>query len=335
MHTDRPDADAPVLVDAAPGLPLLGVVGVVGAGALGCLVAAWLARSGQPVRLLARGAALAALQADGLTLQDEAGCCERVDVPASDDWRTLASCDAVLVCVKSAATAEVARQLQPVLGPDCVVLSLQNGLTNGHVLAAALTQPVGAALAWLAAAQTAPASVQHRGGRRLVLAQQALARDGRAVPLQPLRAGLQAAGFEAECVADMPAALWHKLVVNSAWNAVSALTQGSYGTLAQPPLLAALRQLQQAVIDEAVAVARAEGCALDASALRAAVDRIPAAMAAQHSSTAQDLARGRRSEIDHLNGAIAERGAAHGMATPVNQALWLLVRLSEQVQGAV
>jgi 2-dehydropantoate 2-reductase len=91
----------------------------------------------------------------------------------------------------------------------------------------------------------------------------------------------------------------------------------------------AVQALQHAAVHEAVAVAHAEGVMLSADTLLAAVVRIAATMPAQHSSTAQDLARGRRTEIAYLNGHIVRRGAAHGIVTPVNQALTALVQLAE------
>jgi len=85
------------------------------------------------------------------------------------------------------------------------------------------------------------------------------------------------------------------------------------------------------VVHEAVAVAQAEGQALDAAELQAAVAGVMQRMPAQRSSTAQDLARGRRSEIEQLNGEIVRAGARHGIATPANQALLALVQLQEAV----
>ena len=92
--------------------------------------------------------------------------------------------------------------------------------------------------------------------------------------------------------------------------------------------------MQQAVGREVLAVARAEGHPLDPAAAAAAVDGIAAAMAGQVSSTAQDLARGKPTEIDHLNGTVVRRGAAHGIPTPVNQALVALVKLAESARSA-
>jgi 2-dehydropantoate 2-reductase len=127
------------------------------------------------------------------------------------------------------------------------------------------------------------------------------------------------------------AELWTKLMVNCAYNAISALAQMPYGRLAAQP---AIRELQQAVVREVVAVAQAEGQPLPLDAALAAMERIATAMPLQLSSTAQDLARGKPTEIDHLNGTVARRGAELGIATPVNQALHALVKLVESGRAA-
>ncbi len=130
--------------------------------------------------------------------------------------------------------------------------------------------------------------------------------------------------------ADVRAELWSKLLVNCAYNAISALAQQPYGRMAALPEIV---QMQRALVHEVVAVAQAEGVALSLPASMAAMERIAGAMPAQFSSTAQDLARGKRSEIDHLNGTVVRLGARHGVATPVNQALYALVKLVEAARA--
>jgi 2-dehydropantoate 2-reductase len=98
---------------------------------------------------------------------------------------------------------------------------------------------------------------------------------------------------------------------------------------AQPEIV----QMQRALVHETVAVARAEGVALSLDDSMEAMQRIAAAMPAQFSSTAQDMARGKRSEIDHLNGTVVRLGARHGIAVPANQALYALVKLIEAARA--
>lgn len=123
----------------------------------------------------------------------------------------------------------------------------------------------------------------------------------------------------------MRGALWAKLVINCAYNALSALSQQPYGRLVQTPGVA---DVIEDVVAECLAVAEADGIRIPGD-VRAAVRGIVATMPGQLSSTAQDLARGRPSEIDHLNGYVVQRGKVLGVATPVNQALRVLVKMVE------
>ena len=129
---------------------------------------------------------------------------------------------------------------------------------------------------------------------------------------------------------DVMAELWSKLMVNCAYNAVSGLAQATYAQLAARPEILVL---QQAVVREVVALAAAEGVALALAPALAAMAAIALAMPGQRSSTAQDMARRKPSEIDHLNGFVARRGLELGVATPVNQTLHALVKLVEAGYG--
>jgi 2-dehydropantoate 2-reductase len=125
---------------------------------------------------------------------------------------------------------------------------------------------------------------------------------------------------------DVMGELWGKLLVNCAYNAISAVSQMPYGKMAALP---AIVETQHAVVRKVVAVALANGQKLLLADSLQAVERIAVGMPGQLSSTAQDIARGKPTEIDHLNGFIARRGAELGVATPVNQALFALVKLLE------
>ena len=139
------------------------------------------------------------------------------------------------------------------------------------------------------------------------------------------------AGVTVRISPDVIGELWTTLMVNCAWNAVSALTQAPYGRIAEVP---AIGTLQRQLVAEVVAVAQADGRAMDLDTALAAMQAIAQRMPAQRSSTAQDLARGKPTEIDHLNGFIARRGAELGIATPLNQALHALVKLAEAEAAA-
>ena len=126
--------------------------------------------------------------------------------------------------------------------------------------------------------------------------------------------------------ADVMAELWSKLLVNCAYNAISALAQAPYAKLAAQP---EIRDVQIAIVREVVALAGAEGIGLQFEPSLQAMERIATAMPAQFSSTAQDMARRKPSEIDHLNGFVARRGRELGVDVPINQTLYALVKLVE------
>lgn len=304
---------------------------VIGAGALGGHLAAKLALAGEAVALVARPAQADAIARDGLQLI-EAGQRQTVRLPVHTELAELVPpARAVIVCVKSADTAPLAERLAPWRRPGTLVCSLQNGVANGKALAAHLPQPLAVGLAYLAASTPTPGVIQHHGGNSLVLAPQdptqaALAR----APLEALAGALSHSGFEVQTVADARPALWRKLLINCSYNAISALLQAPYARMtALPPV----HELMQQLLAEGLAVAAAEGVALDADEVRAGVARVAVSMASQRSSTAQDLARGRPTEIDHLNGHLVRRGAALGVPTPLNQAVWALVKLAEDLQA--
>jgi 2-dehydropantoate 2-reductase len=123
------------------------------------------------------------------------------------------------------------------------------------------------------------------------------------------------------------AELWTKMVINCAYNAISAVTRARYGRMAR---FEPVRVLMRRAIAETVAVARAEGVSLSEPALVEAALRLGTEMSGALSSTAQDIAHGRHTEIDSLNGYVARRAAARGIATPVSDTLYALVKLLEE-----
>ncbi|MEO7853282.1 MAG: ketopantoate reductase family protein [Rubrivivax sp.] len=302
-----------------------GHVVVFGAGAVGSFHAAMLALAGERVTLLARPAQVRAVLAAGLKL-DRAGQTHTVQVQATEDLTVLRDADLVLCCVKSADTPAAALQMAPHLRPEALLLSLQNGVDNADALAVQVRCVVIPAVVYVATAMAAPGHVQHFGRGDLVIG------HGRSGPrtsdarLQQVADTFGAAGVPVRVSADVVAELWSKLLVNCAYNAISALAQRPYADLAG---LAEVRTLQAEVVAEVLRVAAAAGVQLPAGDSMQAVAHIAAAMPAQLSSTAQDMARRKPGEIDHLNGYIVQRGRELGISAPANQALAALVKLVE------
>ncbi len=306
---------------------------VVGAGAVGSFFGAMLARAGHSVTLIGRAPHVQAIVRDGLQLH-MGGQVLAVPMAATSELAAVREAELVLFCVKSTDTESVAREIAPLLADHALVLSLQNGVDNAATIARQVRQTVVPAVVYVATAMPQAGVVQHFGRGDLVIGPL----DARGPNDAALQARLQAvaelfatAQVPVRISPDVMGELWSKLMVNCAYNAISALAQQPYGRMAALP---AIREVQHAVVREVVAVAQADGQSLTLPAALEAMERIAVAMPAQFSSTAQDLARGKPTEIDHLNGYVARRGAELGIATPVNQTLHALVKLVEAGRAA-
>ena len=293
-------------------------VAVMGAGAVGCHFGGLLARAGHDVTLIARPQHVDAIRRDGLRMETRTFD-ERVRVGASADAAAVRGADLVLFCVKSTDTEAAGAQLRPFLDPQALVLCLQNGVDNAERLRTVLPpEQVAAAVVYVATEMAGPGHVRHHGRGELVIEPS----ERSAAVAQ----ALAAAGVPTEVSDNVRGALWAKLIINCAYNAVSAIAQRPYG---QNVASVGIPEVMSDVVDECVAVARAEGVQLPGD-MHEAVRRLVETMPTQSSSTAQDLARGKPTEIDHLNGLVVRRGAAHGIPTPANRVLWALVKLLER-----
>jgi 2-dehydropantoate 2-reductase len=291
-------------------------VAVMGAGAVGCYYGGMLARAGHEVVLIARPQHVAAIERDGLRL-DTQHFDERVRVAASTDARAVQGAQLVLFCVKSTDTDSAAQALAPHLERDALLLSLQNGVENAQRLRELLPQKAAAAVVYVAAEMAGPGHVKHNGRGELVIEPSTKSEN-------VARAFVEA-GVPTEISTNVRGALWAKLVLNCAYNALSAITQLPYGKLVQGE---GITRAMRDVVDECLAVAKADNVIIPGD-VDAAVRRIAETMQNQYSSTAQDLARGKTSEIDHLNGLIVRRGEALGIPTPANRLLHALVKAIE------
>ncbi|OYY85493.1 MAG: 2-dehydropantoate 2-reductase [Polaromonas sp. 28-63-22] len=252
-------------------------VAVMGAGAVGCYYGGMLARAGHDVVLIARPQHVEAIARSGLRMEAQTFD-EQVRLAASSEASAVQGAALVLFCVKSTDTESAGALIRPHLAGDALVLCLQNGVDNADRLRTVLPQhAVAAAVVYVATEMAGPGHVRHHGRGELVIEPSG--------PGEAVAKALIGAGVPTDISSNVRGALWAKLILNCAYNAVSAITQLPYGK-----------------------TVAGEG-------------------------TAQDLARGKRSEIDYLNGLIVQRGAALGVATPVNRVLWALVKLMEGRQS--
>jgi len=298
-------------------------VAVVGTGAVGGYFGGMLARAGVPVVLIGRQAFVDAVTERGLFL-DTVSFRERLRVEAVTDPGACRGAELVLFCVKTRDTVKTAREIAPFLSSDAIVLSLQNGVENVHQIreATGVVDTIATAV-YVAVSTPEPGVVKHVGRGDLVIGPDRTATRSAAEVLRQ-------AAVPCRVSNDIEGELWSKLLWNCALNAVSAVGRARYREIARNE---DARKLVTTVVDECMAVARAAGVRLagvdDAQAGFAGAIKIATDMAEQMSSTAQDLLRGRLTEIESLNGYIVRRGAELSVPTPVNHALYTLVKLLE------
>jgi 2-dehydropantoate 2-reductase len=297
-------------------------VAVLGAGAVGCYFGGMLARAGHKVTLIGRPVHVDAFRKSGLHFEG-LKFDEQVPVDASTEAAAVRGAQLVLFCVKSTDSEQAAAQIAPHLDADAIVLNLQNGVDNTERIQKRLSQPVVPAVVYVATEMTGPGHLKHHGRGDLVIG--SLNGNASSEILQGLKIQFEKASIPVQVSDNVAGELWAKLVVNCAYNALSAITQLPYGQLINGP---GIRDTMRDVVEETLAVARASGVQM-APDMLATTYRIADAMPSQFSSTAQDLARGKPTEIDHLNGYVTRRGEALGIATPANRALHALVKLME------
>jgi 2-dehydropantoate 2-reductase len=300
-------------------------VAVVGAGAVGGYFGGLLARAGAPVVMIGRKPFVDAVQQRGLVL-DTTKFQATVPITASTEISAIQEAELVLFCVKTTDNAATAQQIAPFLSPGAHVVSLQNGVDNVEQIRGGANIDALPAVVYVAASMPEPGCIKHVGRGDLVL-------GSSPVTTSALAATFVRAGIPCRLSDNIEGELWTKLIWNCALNAISALGRVHYGRIAEN---SDARKLVAETVYEVLAVARAghvvlPGVADAAAAVEGALG-IAKQMTEALSSTAQDVNRGKRTEIDSLNGYISRRGAELGVPTPINHALFTLIKLLEDAE---
>ena len=299
-------------------------VAIVGAGAVGGYFGAMFARAGAPTVFIGRKYFADAVNSKGLIL-DKSGGRERIAATATVQMSAVRECRLILLCVKANHTLATAKQLAPFVRSDATVVCLQNGVDNAVQVRAAANIVAVPAVVYVAVSVPQPGRVKHLARGDLII--------GTSEKAEELAQLFIRAGIPCRISDNIEGELWVKLLRNCALNAISALGRVRYGQIVQS---GDAKELMQHVVDEVLSVACATGVVLpgvpDSQSGMAAAMELATQMADAFSSTAQDLNRGRSTEIDALNGYIARRGAEFGIPVPVNQALFTLVKLAEGVR---
>jgi 2-dehydropantoate 2-reductase len=297
-------------------------IAVVGAGAVGGYFGGLLARAGAPVVMIGRPAFVEAVKKNGLFL-DTLQFQEKVSAEASADISAVRGAEVVLFCVKTTDNAGTALPIAPLLSSGALVLSMQNGVDNVEQIRSAAGINALPSVVYVAASVPEPGRVKHVGRGDLVVGPKNEKTDR-------IAALFSRASVPCRVSENIEGELWTKLVWNCALNAVSALGRAKYGQIAGS---ADAWKVVETAVYEVLAVARAANVQPpgleDPKAALAGALKIATQMSEALSSTAQDMNRSKLTEIDSLNGYVSRRGAELGVPTPVNHALYALVKLAE------
>lgn len=291
-------------------------IAVMGAGAVGSYIGAMLARAKHDVTLIARPQHVDAIKKHGLLFngRDFHGS---VQVQATTEASGVEGADVVLLCVKSGDTEAAGRAMAPHLKPDATVLCLQNGVDNAERLQATIKQVAVPVAVYVATEMAGPGHVRHKGRGDLIIGPSPTSAD--------IARQFSDAAIPTTVSDNVIGELWVKLILNCVYNALSAVSQLPYGPLFK---VEGVSEVAEDVIGECVAVAGSLGIPIPDN-ISDIVLALAGTMPEQYSSTAQDLARGKPTEIDYLNGYVVRKGAERGISTPVNLALQVMVKACE------
>lgn len=296
-------------------------IAVVGAGGVGGYFGAKLARAGESVVVLARGAHLDAIRRDGLRVRSAVDGEFTAKVDAVDSFAGQPPVDVALFCVKSFDTRTAAEALSPALGPDTGVVSLQNGVDNEEILDEVLGR--GRALggaAFVFATIESPGLIAHTLLGRIVFGEL----DGRVSPrAMRLRDALAAAGVPVEISADIRRVLWEKYLLISAQAGTTALARSPIGVIRETP---ETWRMYRRIVEELAAVARAAGVTLAEGVVDTIMKGAAGLAPTAYSSLHHDLVHGRRLELDALHGHAVRLGERLGVPTPTVFAVYAALK---------
>jgi 2-dehydropantoate 2-reductase len=290
---------------------------VMGSGGTGGFFGAKLARAGEDVTFVARGAHLAALRAEGLRIRSAVEGEWSVPAPAVERLDGLPPADLVLFCVKSFDTEEAAALIGPVVGPDTGVLSIQNGVDNEEKLARVLGggHVLGGAVRVFATI-AAPGVITHAFGGHLTFGEM----DGRETArARAFLSACRKAAIPAELVSDVTRALWEKYVFLTTHAGMTAVTRCPAGVLRAVP---EVREVYRRTVTEILAIGRAAGVTLDDAMLEQGFKFLDTVAPNAFSSLHHDLIHGKRLELEALHGHAVRLAERHHVPAPTVFAIY-------------
>jgi 2-dehydropantoate 2-reductase len=300
---------------------------VIGAGGVGGYFGGRLAASGEDVHFVARGAHLDALRTKGLRIQSPKGDADVPRVNATSDAATIGHADVVLFTVKMYDVDAAAAMLPPLIGPDTVVITLQNGVEAVDMVARQVPRAhVAGGVAYVAAVISEPGTIRHTALDTLIFGEL----DGRrSQRMERFAESCLRAGFQARVSDRIDVDLWGKFARLSVFSGMTAVTRSPLGVIREDPDLTAM---MKAALQESLQVARASGVALPDQYMKEIMTMVGDMPANSKSSMLEDLERGKRLELPWLNGAMVRLGREAGVPTPTHQ--FIAAVLKPFVKGA-
>lgn len=299
-------------------------IAAMAAGAVGGYYGARLADAGHDVFFIARGAHLAAIKTNGLTIESVHGNLHLPKPNVTDDPATVGPVDIVLFAVKLWDTEKAAELSRPLLGADSRLITFQNGVDSVERVSAVLgpERVIGGAT-YLATTIGAPGVIQHTSHfARMVVGRPDKKADGK---LQAFVDVAKAAKIDITRAADIERELWQKFIFLTAMAGATASLRAPIGAIRADP---ELRDFFRALMEEAFAVGKAKGVALDHAYIDERMDFIMKIEPGMKASMAHDLERGNRLELDWLAGKVRALGRQYGIATPASDTVYTVLKLS-------
>jgi len=297
-------------------------IAVMGTGGTGGYFGGLLARAKEEVTFIARGAHLEAIRKNGLAVKSVLAGDFTISATATDNPSDIGAVDFVLFCVKAYDNAVAAEHIRPLIGPETMVLSVQNGIDNEEQIGEVIgPEHVVGCVSLVSSTIESPGVIaQTAGPGKIIIGEM---QGGTSPRTEALQSTMQNSNITAELHPDIQVALWQKFLGICGVNGVTALTRLPIGEIVA---CEETRNLMKGTMQEAEAVARASGVKLPEGCVDQSMDFFSSVGPSVRGSMYYDLAAGRRLELDVLNGTVVRLGNEHGVPTPINFAIYAALK---------
>ena len=300
-------------------------ISIMGTGGQGGLFGPLLKKAGHDVTFIARGNNLDAIQKKGLTLESKTFGDHTVTANATNNPEKVGNVDLIIFCVKTYDLDEAAKQIKPMIGPNTIVLTVQNGVDApsrvGEIVG---SKHIVAGVSIINSHLKAPGVIHHAGGKNLFFGELSGALSPRVKTLEKV---FKEIGFDAVASKDIKFRLWRKLTTLSGLHGVVCLTRSTIGTVYD---YEETLDFMRRVMLETSLVARSENVVITEAMIDATLNGISKMPPGIKPSMMVDLEAGRRIELETFNGAVIRFGKKHGIDTPYNYAIYAALKPYEK-----